>query len=336
MKKSLLKISCIALTLMLGTIFCNYKTVFAEESTNAEESEVQKASTSISITPVSKILKLEPSTEYKDSFTVTNNGSETMEFEVYAAPYSYVFSEDDNEYRLGFSNETAYTQITRWITFKDTNGNYVKNPRFKVEPGESTKVSYRISTPFSIPDGGQYAVLFAHTLSATVLSNGIRTEASPGLIVYGRSSGETINSAEINNLEIRQTFNDGQETKNIINASAKVKNTGNVDFMAYGKLKVTGLFGVTYYETPSSEGMISIIPETELTVSDKWEKTPYFGIFNATWTVTATDKTETISMVILILPAPIIILLILLLTIIAIWIILMVRKRKERRSRYLV
>ena len=92
---------------MLGTIFCNYKTVFAEESTNAEESEVQKASTSISITPVSKILKLEPSTEYKDSFTVTNNGSETMEFEVYASPYSFTYSENDLVTTVLFKNSSA-------------------------------------------------------------------------------------------------------------------------------------------------------------------------------------------------------------------------------------
>lgn len=333
MKKHFLRISCILSLLMVGTIFCFPKTTFAE---GEEVEEALKAATSISISPVNKIMKLEPNSVYEDSFNVTNGSNNKMDFEVYASPYSYVFSEDENEYRLGFSNETAYTQIVRWITFKDKYGNYTSNPKYTAGPGETIEVSYKVSTPSSIPNGGQYAVLFAHTLSATTTSNGIRTEASPGLVLYGRSMGETISSAEISNLSIEKTMRNGEENKNIINASAKVKNTGNVDFMAYGKLKVSGLFGGLYYETPSDQGMISIIPETELTVSDKWEETPYFGLFRVTWSVEAAGENETITQMILILPAPIIVFMILLLTIIIIWIIIMVRKRKERRSRFMV
>ena len=331
MKRLLFKASCIVLTLMLGTIFCDLQNVSAEESGDSTA-----LNTGIGITPVSKVLKLEPNTQYEDSFDVSNSGSEEMEFEVYAAPYSYVFSEDDNEYHLGFDTETAYTQIIRWVTFKDSDGNFVKNPKFKIEPGGTKKVTYRVITPSSIPNGGQYAVLFAHTLSAIVLPNGIKTEASPGLVLYGRSNGETVSSAEITNLQIGQAIDDGKEIKNIINASARIKNTGNVDFMAHGKLQVKGIFGSLYYETPENQGMLSIIPETELIVSGKWEGTPYFGVFRVTWTVDAAGTTETISRMILLLPTPVMIFLILLLTIVVIWIILVVRKRKERRSRYMV
>ena len=177
---------------------------------------------------------------------------------------------------------------------------------------------------------------FAHTLSNNTTSSGIKTEASPGLVVYGRSNGQTITSGEISSKSISQSLTVDGETKSIINAAAKVKNTGNVDFMAAGILKVTGLFGNLYYETPSTQGRVSVIPETELSVSDKWENTPYFGIFNATWTVIAAGETEEITQFIIILPAPILIAAILLLTFITIWIIIMVRKRKERRSRFMV
>ena len=334
MKKIFLRSSCIALLIMLGTFFCGFNNVSAED--NGENNESPAINTGISITPTSKVLKLEPTTQYDDSFTVTNSGSEEMDFEVYAAPYSYIFSEDDNEYHLGFETETTYTQIVRWITFKDTSGNYVNNPVFKAGPGESVTVNYRINTPSSIPGGGQYAVLFSHTLSAVTLSSGIKTEASAGLVLYGRSNSETISSAEISNLQINQTVNDNGEVKTIINASSRVKNTGNIDFMARGVLQVKGIFGNVYYETPGEQGILSIIPETELAVSDRWEETPYFGLFRVTWTMSAADKTETISRMILLLPTPVIVFLILLLTIIVIWIILMVRKRKERRSRYMV
>ena len=106
--------------------------------------------------------------------------------------------------------------------------------------------------------------------------------------------------------------------------------------MAVGTLKVEGIFGRSYYETPNTKGRVSIIPETELAVSDTWEETPYFGIFKATWTVTAAGQTETISQVIFLLPLPIIVIALLLLTIVIVWITIVVRKRKERRSKFAV
>lgn len=346
MKKIIQKVSLTAMALLLGTLMVGGANVMAEGESDAEE--FVKAATSISISPVSKILQLEASSVYDDTFKVTNNGTGIMEFEVYASPYSYTFSETTDEYQLGFNTENSYTQITRWITFRDSDGNYVTNPKFEAGAGESVEVAYRISTPSSIPAGGQYAVLFAHTLSSNTLSSGIKTEASPGLVVYGRAAGETISSAEITELQLNKTMKVRGDTpnadgeieyveKNIINASAKVKNTGNVDFMAQGKLKVEGIFGRTYYETPSTQSRVSIIPETELSVSDQWDETPYFGIFKVSWTVSAAGTTaEPLTQVMLILPAPILVAIILLLTILIVWIIIMVRKRKERRSRFMV
>lgn len=336
MKKIIPKISCLLMSLVAVAGLAFSTNAFAEDSATDEQKELMAAATSISISPVSKILQLSANSVYEDSFKVTNNGSTPMEFETYASPYSYTFSESDNEYKLGFSNENTYTQITRWITFKDNDGNYVTNPKFTAQPGEGVDVYYRISTPASIPAGGQYAVLFAHTLSSSTTSSGIKTEASPGLVVYGRSTGETITSSEIRDLKLSQSLEVDGKTESIINASAKVKNTGNVDFMASGSLKVQGIFGQVYYETPSTQGRISVIPESELTVSDKWKETPYFGLFNVTWTVSASGHSETISQLVMIMPAPVIIVILLLLTIIIVWIIIIIRKRKERRSRFMV
>ncbi len=330
-----LKYFWIAVSILIGSVFCFSGNVLAEGESN-ETDEIIKAATSISISPVNKVLKLEAKKVYEDSFVVTNNGENEMEFEVYASPYSYTYSEDEGEYKLGFSKENSFTQIVRWVTFKDKSGNYVKNPHFKAAPKESVKVTYRVTTPSDIPGGGQYAVIFAHTLSSSTTSSGIKTEASPGLILYGRANGEATLESEVKDLKIGQGLKVEEEEKTIINGYARVKNNGNVDFMAYGKLRVDGIFGINYYETPSTQGLVSVIPEVELPVTDKWEKTPYFGIFKVTWTVSAADKTETVSKIVMLLPAPIIITIILLLTIITIWIIITVRRRKERRSRLTV
>ena len=329
MKSIIRKISVVVLAVLLGVAFVANGKAYADENVG----------TSISISPVSKILQLSANSVYEDSFKISNNGGSDMKFEVYAAPYAYTYSESDDTYQLGFSRENNYTQIVRWITFKQADGNYAEKAVFTAAPNSNVEVTYRISTPESIPAGGQYAVLFAHTLSDSTNASGIKTEASPGLVVYGRGEGETHASSEISKLEIKNTMMVDNVEKPIINASAKVKNTGNVDFMASGKLKVTGIFGQVYYETSgtSNKSRVSIIPEAELPLSDSWDETPFFGLFNVQWTVTGNGgTTETITRFIIIMPPAILITIILLLTIVIVWIIIMVRKRKERRSKFMV
>lgn len=353
MKKQVSRISF----LLASIVFClvslvGVNSVYADEETESQQATQESnadntteseevgddVATSISISPVSKVLELEPSKTYDDFFKITNNGKAPLNFEAYASPYSYTYSEESEEYQLGFSKENSYTQITRWITFCDQDGNYVTNPKFVAPAGETVEVHYRITTPSSIPAGGQYAVLFAHTFSDdTEDVSGIKTEASPGLVVYGRSAGDTIVKGTVSDSAIHKTLTVDGNTKNIINASSKVVNEGNVDFMAIGSMKVTGIFGRTYYETTGNNGKVSVIPESGAVVSDQWDDTPYFGLFNVSWTITAAEgEPETITATVLILPVPIIILMILLLTIIIIWIIIVVRKRKERRSRFMV
>ena len=343
MRNNIRRVCLAVLSVLVGALVFATNSAFADESEPISDEEALKDATSISISPVSKILEIEANKVYADTFKVSNNGTKDMKFEVYASPYSFSYSEEEGSYVLGFNDNNSYTQITRWITFKDVNGNFVENPQFVAKAGESVDVMYHISTPSSIPSGGQYAVLFAHTMSDEVSASGIKTEASPGLVVYGRSTkGETIVSAEISNLQLMQTkevetqhqSGTEKEVKNIINASAKVKNNGNLDFMASGTLEVRGIFGQVYYSTSGTQGKVSVIPEAELSVSDSWDETPYFGIFNATWTVATPDGSDVTSRIFFIFPLPIIVAIILLLTIITIWVIMMVRKRKERRSRH--
>ena len=194
----------------------------------------------------------------------------------------------------------------------------------------------------------QYAVIFVHTLAdeIEVPAGGIKTEASPGIVLYGRAAGETTLSAEISDLSIDQSISKQVKSESTgvledityshINSRAKVKNTGNIDFNVTAILRVEGIFGGAYYETPENEARTSIIPESELIVADEWENTPLFGLYKITWTVTAAGETQTVEKVIFINPVPFIIISIILLTIIIMWIIIMVRKRKERRSRLIV
>ena len=109
-----------------------------------------------------------------------------------------------------------------------------------------------------------------------------------------------------------------------------------MDFSAKGVLKVEPILGGASYETEGSGAMVSIIPETELTVTDEWADSPSFGIYKVSWTVTAGQETETVEKIVFVNPLPFIIITIILLTAATILIIIRVRKRKERRSRLAV
>lgn len=329
MKKNILRVLLFSVILSFGFLIIN---VYADEETTTVQS-----GTSISLMPVSQTFQLSSNSTYESSFKVTNDGESEMKINVYVAPYSYVYSNEEDLYKLGYNNENNYTQITRWITIKDEAGNYVEEPIFTIPANSSLEIFYRVTTPSNIPDGGQYAVIFAHTLSGIMLDSGIRTEASPGMVIYGRSvEGETIRSAEIYDLKINRSVTENNTTRNNFFATARVKNTGNVDFNARGVLKVESIVGFGSYETPETTGIISVIPESERIISDEWAETPSFGLYKVTWSVTVGEQTELIERMVFLISPLVIIITIIVLTILVIWIIIRVRKRKERRSRLAV
>jgi hypothetical protein len=336
MKKKFPKVIAIVLMMMLGVGFIFAGSAFAEGEGEAADSS-NDLGTSISLSPTSASVQLASSSEYINTFEITNDGDNNMDVEVYAAPYSYTYSEAEDSYQLGFSNENSFTQVTRWITFKDAGGSWVEKPNFTIKPKDTLTVEYKISTPSNIPAGGQYAVLFAHTLSGTISASGIKTEASPGIVLYGRSlEGEIITKAEITESKIEDSIDAETGKKNVFHATAKIKNSGNVDFNATGVLTVSPIFGGPSYTTDNNGVRISVIPETELSVSDEWEDAPDFGVYKISWKITAGGETQVVEKLIFVNPLPFIIITIIVLTILIIWIIITVRKRKENRARLVV
>ena len=330
-------IVCLLMMLLVGVVAP--LGVHAEDEDGAEENAEQqtKGGTSISLMPVSKVLQISPDSEYEDTMTVNNDGDEEIEIEVFAAPYAYIYSEEEQMYKLGFNVETNFTQITRWITFKSADGEWKEKTVFKIPAQEKLEVKYRISTPSKVPAGGQYAVIFAHTLTGVVSASGIRTEASPGMVLFGRSTEGTVETvATISDMKAEYGVHGDDLQKSHFYGSAKVKNDGNIDFNGVGTLKVDPIIGFSSYETPSNQGRVSVIPEAELEVSDKWEDSPAFGLYKVTWTVKAGEETETIESLVFVNPIIAIILLIIVLTIITMWTIIIVRRRKARSSRLAV
>lgn len=336
MKLKRLILSALIAVMGLSVGSCYIGAVHAEGEEDSE-TEAATPATSISLTPVYNVMQIASNSSYTETFEVKNDGDSKIEIEVYAAPYSYTYLEEEDAYKLGFSNENNFTQITRWITFQDRGGSWVKNPKFEIEPKETLEISYKVSTPNNVPAGGQYAVIFAHTLTASTSASGIKTEASPGLIIYGHcSEGDVSIKAEISDLKIEESITEDGNTRNNFYGFAKVKNTGNIDFYAKGTLKVDPIIGGEGYVTEDNMGRVSIIPETELAVTDEWKDSPSFGIYKVTWTVEAGEETQTIEKIIFVNPLLMILIVIIVLTFVIVCVIVINRRRKERRSRLAV
>lgn len=295
-----------------------------------------EGNTGLSISPVNKTLTLEGGKTYdEDSFVVKNVGTEEASFRVYASPYSAA----DENYNMNFSSETNYTQISRWISFKDNNGNFTNEVTYTVPACSEQEITYKVVTPESIPNGGQYAVIFAEGINNSS-DGGIKAISRVGLLVYGRATGTTINTAEISGLEILKnaedslSSKDGKKiTKAVIHATATVKATGNVDINAQSTLTVKNLFGGELYKNTSNN---SVLPESTRKIVDVWEETPYFGIFWVTYTVTAAGVPQEITSLVFLLPLPILVAILVLVAVIVIWIVAMVKKKRARKSRYMI
>ena len=342
MKKNIVTTLTVSVLAMLGLGFFVGQ-VYAEgkEETETANTSETAAGTSIRLSPANFVVQLPPDSVVENKFEIKNEGDSEIKVEVYASPYSYVYSEEEDQYKLGFSKENNYTQLSHWMTFEDASGNYVEKPVFTIGANEKYYVNYKIKTPTSMPSGGQYAVIFTHALTSVTSGSGIRTEASPGIVVYGHSTdGENIISAGISNLTIEKGITEANITRNNIYATAKVKNNGNVDFVATGLLKVEPIIGFSSYNNTSeiaNNGVkVSVIPEVEMNVFDEWKETPGFGIYKATWTVSAGGQTETTERLFFLFSPVALIGVIIVLTFLTIWIIMVVRKRKERRSRLAV
>ena len=305
------------LLLVLVAGFCGGKLVLAEES---------GAGAGVLVNPISKNLTIEGgNSRIDDSFTVQNQANKETVFKIYAAPYS------DDENKKDFESETTYTQISRWIKFLDASGGVVDTLEIRVAPCAKREVNFRVLVPESIPDGGQYAVIFTESENSggdAVISSSSRV----GMLVYARvSGGETIRDLEITDSYIEKDLS-GDQT--VINAGAKAANKGNIDVDVMTKLTVRNLFGHEVYQKTNA---VSLLPgSSNREISDTWENVPYLGLFVVDYTIETGDETIAISKMILILPLPVMIVIILALIVVIIGVVSFVKRRLKRRTNWLM
>ena len=284
----------------------------------------EKPSMRIQISPVENRVTLNANETNEYTFNVDNTGSEGYSFKVYTNPYSVV----NEQYNPSFSNQNAYTQVSRWITFKNDAGEYSTEATYSVEAGQRKEITYKITVPSDIPGGGQYAIIFVEAIPKDDNSGGIRTVSRLGLRVFGRTNGETKEKAEILNHNMDSFYMSGK-----IKTSGIVKNSGNADFNAVFKFKVEKIFGGIVYE--DSKGY-DVLPDTTRNIELAWNETPAFGIYRITSTLNALDQSRSTTKIVLIIPVFMIVIMLMLLTITIAWFIILYRKRQAQKSKLII
>ncbi len=329
MRKTLLNL-LVGLSLVAGAI-APAGLAFAEEEKPASQSALQ-------ITPSGARLNLSkgdileghadhcPRGDDGCSITVTNIGSSPIRFRVYMSPYAV--SGEGNELSFAEENANNYTQLYKWITVKNSAGEWVKEAEFAADPNGSQKVEYKIEVPEDLPGGSQYAVIWAQIIN-TGESGGIETVGQIGAVLTARSTEGIVETAEVTDLDFTKFAFNGP-----LHASATVKNTGNVDFAAHYYYTAKTIFGKVLHQSPEDK-FIAAYPGTTYHISYDWDSTPFLGIFQVEWKITAAGHDYVQSAVVIIMPIIVLIVMILLLTVIIIWIIIISRKRKERKARKL-
>lgn len=325
MRKHLLR-TLVAIVALAVSAFAPLAPVFADD-------EGEKPAVWLQISPVASRVTLNPGDELTYTMNVDNIGAKKFSFRVYASPYTIA----NEAYEVNFTTETKRTQITRWISFnknpeakKDSEKEWAQEAKFTLEPGARQEVEYKISVPEDLPAGGQYATIFAESIpEEEASSTGVRAISRVGMILYGNTSGETEEKAEIKNLNVKSFLTGGK-----ISAEVDIDNKGNTDFSATVRMIIDKFIGGTVAEVDSPYPVIPDSPTRHAVL--EWEDTPVFGIFKVKTIVTALDQTVEEEKIVLVLPVYIIIIMLVLLTIIIAWLIILIRKRRAQKSRLIV
>lgn len=102
------------------------------------------------ISPAINSIELSSGESYVGAMVVKNNTSSAMKVTMSVGSYNLDEGDYDNP---NYDDIGRYNEIANWI--------YLDKDNFTLETNESTTVKYRIAVPDDVPDGEQYAVIFA-------------------------------------------------------------------------------------------------------------------------------------------------------------------------------
>lgn len=291
---------------MVLTIFGGFSVAYADEVPAYR----------LGITPTQDNMgRLEPGKTYEGKFKVENTGTQTFDYVIEFAPYSV----EGENYEPNYSNESAYTEISKWITVSRDSGT--------VASGDIHEIGYRIKVPENAHGGSQSAIIVAKMLNpdSDKNSTAVETVQQVGYLVFGNVDGDVTRTANIIENKIPSFIFDPP-----IIATSVVENTGNVYTNASYTLQVFPLFGSEeVYTTEEKPELKVIFPETKRYSEVSWEGAPALGIFRMKQTIKIFDEVSEVEKLVFLCPLWFIAIILLLIFLIIFWIVSRVRGRNR-------
>lgn len=295
-----------SLALMLAGLASVVTPVFADE----------KPDYRLQVSPSSLDIELAPGKKSEKSFQVQNTGKKTFKFKIEVAPYTVT----DENYDPNYEDESKYTDLAKWVTFSQTEG--------EVDANGSVKIDVNIDVPKDVPAGGQYAAIMVSMEKNDEDADGqgaaIGMTQRIGLVMYSEVEGNTRKEGKVIENKV-PSF----RFQPPIAASSVVENTGNVHVTATYTLQVFSLFGSEeVYSNDSNPETRIILPETKRYNEISWDGAPALGIFKVKQTVNFLGQDSITEKVVFLCPIWFLFIILLLIFVIIFWIINRVRGRR--------
>ena len=271
-------------------------------------------------------LSLKPGQSYEGVYSIYNEGLYDISVVVGISPFSYSADYKNVDLIRG----SSYNQIQEWVE--------IDQGPISLKSGELKSMPFKINVPDNIRGGGQYFAFINR------INPGSEPDEKGGVISGVKQIGLTVGTrVEAEGLDacgkvISQEAKSWQFKSPLV-TKATIENCGNIDFTAYGRIKIeNALFGggVTY-ETPDDKDIgIQVFPNGESTIREKeinWDDAPTLGLFKVTQEISIGDKTETFTKTVLILPIWIIIVAVSVITMIILAIVVEKSVKKKRKAK---
>lgn len=234
-----------------------------------------KTPVSLTVSPLSYDLAINPGEEKKAVVSVGNNSDQPIEVKV---EFSDFFVGEDGSYV--FPSEEDKAAIEKYKLFFMKNWFQTDKESFVLPKGGSENVEIRVKVPEKATLGGHYGAVFFRTNcqleedTAVVSSDKSKVcvSARPGVLFLIQVGGEAVKSGELKKMEIPKiSFADKE------NLEIEIQNTGNTHFKPEGTILAKNLAGRVVFQMDIKDR--TLLPGLSRSFSGALERKDWAGIY---------------------------------------------------------
>ena len=236
------------------------------------------------VTPMNQRISLKPGETYEGYIVVSNpaDAVEDFSYKVTVSPYGV----SGTDYRVDLVNNSAFTQVTKWVTLENSTG--------KLAPNETAHVDFKITVPEDAPVGGQYAALMVGFDGKNDEGSGvaIRNKFQMASLLFVNIEGELDHQGEIVENSVP-----GFVTELPVKTHIILKNDGNTHEVAKIALEVRSFFSpaIIYPEAGDDSVLEEVImPGTTRELTQEIGNISPLGVYEVTQTVIYMDSTASV------------------------------------------